>query len=149
MHALIVAVGFMTAAAPALACSLSVGTGGTLSLNGDGTILASDVGLGLPATASVLLPLLSGANVYVSAPTRTQSPGGYNGASELIEVRYTASGLLSPPVVQPYTASATVFPISSSLSALTVSIVMHNRIVNPAGFAAGSYGMRTTLTCAP
>lgn len=150
MRAVIVAaLGLAMAVAPALSCSVTVGTGGTLAINGDGTALASDAGLGLPATATVLLPILSGANVYVSAPIRLQAPGGYNAAAETLQVRYTATGLLTPPVVQPYTTSATAFPISSSLAALTVSITLHNRIVNPAGFAAGTYGTRTTITCAP
>ncbi len=135
---------------PAPACSLAVGTPGTLALDVGGTALASNIGVGLPATATVIVPILQGVTVEVAGPTRVQSPGGYNPSAESVQVAYTANALLGQVASQGFTASTTSFPAAAGvLSALTISLSLHNRILNANGFASGSYMTRTVITCRP
>lgn len=134
---------------PAAACTISVGTSGTLALSTDGSVLGSEVPGGSSATVFTLLPLLSGVTVDVDAPTLAQAPGGYNAGSQTLEVAYTAEvpGLVNVKT-QPYTTGATSFP-TGLLGAVTLTITLNNRIINPGGFQTGSYGTQTVVTCRP
>ena len=136
-------------AGPTAACSIAVGTSGQLRLSGDGTTLGSEVSGTTPATVTTVLPLLSGVHVDVSAPTLSQSPGGYNSASQTLQVAYTAAvlGLLTVRT-QAYTSGATSFP-TGLLGAVTLTITLNNRILNTSGFQTGTYGTQTVVTCRP
>ncbi len=134
---------------PAKSCSLALGTPGLLALNATGDRLASDTLPGAPATATVIVPILQGVQIEVGAPARTQTPGGYNAAAEIIEVSYVASALLGQVAAQPYTTTTTIFPASAGLAALAVWLTLNNRITNPRGFPGGTYMTRTVITCHP
>jgi hypothetical protein len=123
-------------------CALTVVTNGTLGLSTDGTTLGSELGTGLPGTATIMS--IGAHTVSVSAPTRVSAnPAGYNDSAEIVEVAYVGAGGLSA-VVQGYTSSPTNFAVGSiPLSALTIN----NRIVNSNGFVAGTYTTRTVVTC--
>lgn len=122
-------------------CSLALTTPGTLALSTDGTTLGSEELGGIPAAVAILS--IGSYTVTVNAPTRTASPAAYSTSGEAIQVSYLGLGALSL-VSQGYTASNTTFSIGSlPLSVLT----MNNRIVNPNGFAAGTYTTRTVVTC--
>lgn len=123
-------------------CALAVPTSGVLGLSGDGTILGSELGSGVPGTATILS--IGSHTVNISAPTRISAdPAGYNATGEVIEVSYVGAGGLSF-VSQAYTSSPTNFGVGSiPLSVLTIN----NRIVNNNGFVAGTYTTRTVVTC--
>lgn len=129
-------------ATQAQVCTLALGTNGTLALSADGTILGSQEGLGVAGTFTVVS--IGSNTISVSAPTRVSAPPpGYNSASEQIEVAYWGASGLSA-ISQGYTSSTTGFGVGTiGVSLLTV----HNRIVNPNGFASGSYTTRTVVTC--
>ena len=136
-------------AGPAVACTLSVGTVGELRVGQDNTILGSDVGVSTPATLTAILPLLSGVTVDVDTPSLVQQPSGYSFGSSSTQVAYDASVLGVVQVAsQPYTSSPTSFS-TGVLGAVTLTIVMHNRVINSAGFPSGTYGKRTLVTCHP
>jgi hypothetical protein len=122
-------------------CSVVLTTPGVLALSTDGTSFGSaDLG-GLPAAVSILA--VGDYTISVAAPTRTNAPGTYNGAGETVEVSYSGLAGLSF-VNQDYTTAPTSFDIDT----LPLSVlVMNNRIVNPNGFAAGTYETRTVVTC--
>jgi hypothetical protein len=134
---------------PALGCGIAVGISGQLKLSSDAQTLGSEVGVATPATVTTLLGLLEGATIDVAAPTVTQSPSGYNAGQQQVQVAYTAAvlGLLTVKN-QGYTSSATSFP-TGVLGAVTLTITVNNRIINPASFAAGTYQTRTLVTCRP
>jgi hypothetical protein len=136
-------------AGPAIGCSLTVDTIGALRVGQDNTILASDVGVLTPATLTAVLPLLSGVTVDVGSPSLVQQPANYAFGTSSTQVAYDASVLgLIQLHNQPYTASPTSFS-TGLLGAVTLTIVMHNRIINSAGFPSGTYGTRTVVTCHP
>lgn len=122
-------------------CALALSTPGLLALNTDGTELGSEEVGGLPAVVTILS--VGSHTVTVDAPTRTQSPGGYDATSEVIDVSYFGVGGLSA-INQAYTSILTTFPVATL--PLTV-LTMNNRITNPAGFVAGTYTTRTVVTC--
>lgn len=126
-------------------CALTLSTDGTLGLSPDGETLSSDGTLGgLPGSVTIL-SIGSGNTIEVGAPQRLDEPGGYDDSDETLEVRYEGLSGLSW-VDQDWTTQSTTFnPQSIAASVLTV----HNRIVNPNGFVAGSYQTRTVVTCAP
>jgi hypothetical protein len=117
--------------------------------NTDPTVLASNVDISTPATLTTILPLLSGVTVEIGVPTVVNPPAGYNYGTSTTQVAYNASviGVIQLKD-QPFTTSATSFA-TGVLGALTVTIVMHNRVINTSGFPAGTYGTRTVVTCHP
>ncbi len=122
-------------------CTLALGTSGSLGLNGDGTILGSGQGGGSNGTITVVSV---GSNIVdVAAPVRVMSPPAYDPSLEQVEVAYSGLNLLSG-VSQDYTPAATSFSVGTiALSVLRID----NRIVNPGGFASGTYATRTVITC--
>lgn len=136
-------------AEPVVACSLVVQTPGLLRASADNTVLGSQVDANTPATLTSVLPLLRGVTVDVGAPTLLSAPGGYNSTSQTLEVAYSASVIgLIDITSQPYTTSPTSFT-TGLLGAVTMTLVMHNRVLNPSGFAPGNYSTRTVVTCHP
>lgn len=116
--------------------------------NTDPTTLASDIGVPTPATLTTM-PLLSGVTVNVGVPALVCPPIGYNYGTSTTQVAYDASVLGVVQLEdQPFTSSPTSFS-TGVLGALTVTIVMHNRVINTSGFPAGTYGTRTVVTCHP
>ncbi len=127
--------------APSRACTLALGSGGTLGLSMDGTVLGSQESVGAPASLTLVTGLFD--EVTISAPTLISAPAGYQQVSQVLEVAYSGLGVLSG-VVQPYTGSVTQFsPGVVPLSVLNI----HSRITNSAGFAAGNYAVRVVVTC--
>lgn len=122
-------------------CTLALGTSGTLGLSADGTILGSEEGGGSSGTITIISV---GSNVVdVASPVRIAAPPAYEATFEQVEVAYSGLNLLAG-ISQDYTPAATSFAIGTiALSVLEID----NRIVNPAGFAAGSYATRTVITC--
>lgn len=134
---------------PALACTISLQSNGALRNSADNLTLGSQVNGSTPATLTTLLPLLSGVTIDVGAPTLVQAPGGYNASGQNLQVAYTASVIgLIQLADQGYTSSPTSFP-TGLLGAVTVTMVLHNRLTNPSGFAPGTYTTRTLVTCHP
>jgi len=124
-------------------CSILATTSGALALATDGSSIASDNLGGAPGTVTILS--IGSSTVEVAAPTRTTAPGDYNSSGEAVEVSYLGASGLSI-ASQAYTSSTTSFGISTiPASVLTVN----NRITNPNGFPAGSYGTQTVVTCSP
>ncbi|MDB5541859.1 MAG: hypothetical protein JWQ89_3586 [Devosia sp.] len=137
---------------PALACSLNLNAPGTLRASSDNTVLGSEVNGTTPGTMTSILSLLDGtATIDVAAPTRTQSPAGYNAAAETLQVAYNATAVLGlfPGASQTYTGTTTSFHATGVLAGLTFTITLNNRILNPNGFAPGTYTTRTVVTCHP
>ncbi len=129
----------------ASACSLSLGTGGTLALSGDATRLASTEPGGIAATFTVLNLSLGAATATVSPPQWVAYPPGFNVGAAQLAVAYTGSGLLAG-VSQGYTGGSTQFNVPGLLS-LAVVMSVNNRISSAGGFASGTYSTRTTVTC--
>ncbi len=134
------------AAAPAEACTLALGTAGTLALSADGSRLASTEAGGIAATFTVVNLTLGTVNVIVSPPGWVDYPAGFAVAGAQLAVAYAGAGVLGA-VSQPYTGTQTQFAVPGLLS-LAVVMRLDNRIVSPAGFAAGTYRTRTLVTCA-
>lgn len=131
------------AAGQASACTLALGTNGTLALSSDGTRFGSGEG-GVAATFTVLNLLSPAATVTVSPPTLVTSPSGFNAGSAQLQVAYSGAGLLSS-VSQGYTSSQTGFAVAANLALTTLTV--NNRIVSSSGFASGTYQTRTVITC--
>jgi len=122
-------------------CTLQLASSGTLALSQDGTTMGSEEGSGQPAHLTILST--GSHTISVAAPSLVTSPSGYDPTSQQLEVAYQGLTLLSG-VSQGYTSS----PTSFSVNALALStLALNNRIVNPAGFAAGSYATQTVVTC--
>lgn len=141
----------MSAPLPGYACSIALTTGGSLRPSSDNKTLGSEVNGTTPATVTSILGLLDGAVwIDVSAPTRIQTPGGYNASAETLQVAYVAPSVLGlfGGATQAYTSSATTFR-AGLLGAVTFTVTLHNRILNPNGFAPGTYTTRTVVTCHP
>jgi hypothetical protein len=118
-------------------CTLAVPTPGTMTLSADGTTLGSDQTLGVPATVTVIS---IGANtITLAAPTLQSHPPGYTAGGETVQMNY--SGLASHPA---YTSAQQSF----SLGLLPItSLIVNMQVINPAGFAQGTYTAKTVLTC--
>jgi hypothetical protein len=122
-------------------CTLQLSTAGTLAMSQDGTTMGSEEGSGQPAHLTILST--GSHTISVGAPNLVTSPSGYDPTSQRLEVAYQGLTLLSG-VSQAYTTS----PTSFSVAALALStLALNNRIVNPKGFAAGSYATQTVVTC--
>ena len=130
---------------PALGCSLTLGTAGTLALSADGTRLESTVAGGVAATFTVLNLSLGEATVTVSPPQWVSYPVGFGIGGASLAVAYSGTGVLGG-VAQGYTTGQTQFSVPGLLS-LAVLMSINNRISNAAGFAAGTYQTRTVVTC--
>jgi hypothetical protein len=118
-------------------CTIAVATPGIMMLSGDGTVLGSDQGLGVPATVTVLS--IGGNNISLSPPTLLTHPVGYIPGDETVSMNY--SGLASHPV---FTSLGLDFAIGLlPLSNLLVNV----KVTNPDGFAQGVYTAKTVLTC--
>lgn len=144
--------GLTLAPLPALACTLTVQTPGTLRASNDNTMLGSEVNGTTPGTMTSLLTLLDGtATIEVAAPTRIQTPSGYNAGAETLQVAYNAASVLGlfPGASQSYTSATTSFQATGVLAGLSITITLNNRILNPNGFAPGTYATRTVVTCHP
>jgi hypothetical protein len=131
------------------ACAISLIDGGELALNAEHNQLTSEPAGA--ATITTVIPSLTSVVIEVSAPTRIAQPPLYEPAGETVQVRYDASVLgLIHLKTQGWSGAATSFSSGIlGLGALTVTMTVHNRIVNNGGFAAGSYGTRTIVTCHP
>ena len=140
----LIALLLMLAVSPAEAgiCSLVVLTPGTLALSGDGNQIGSEEAGGISATMSV--GSIGASTMTVSAPTVIQSPPGHNAGSDLVEVAYQGSGVLSS-TSQPYTAAQTQVSIPNLIGVEVFTI--DNRVTNTTGFEAGTYQTRTVITC--
>jgi hypothetical protein len=139
---------------PALACGISIPSSGSLRINqlSNPTVLGSEVSGSTPATVTMILPILSGIVVDVERPVVTAYPAGYNLATSNPQVAYNASilGLLNIRD-QTYTTATTQVSAGGlgNLVPLTVTLTLHNRVINTSGFPGGAYTTRTTITCHP
>jgi hypothetical protein len=143
LRAIILGIGFAAGflGAPAMACTLSINNGGVIALSMDGALLGSEQPSGV--TAALAIASLSAATVEVGAPTLVETPAGYNGTSDVVEVRYLGLGGLSG-ILQDYTDQATSFAVGIlPLSTL----LLDARVFNPNSFEAGTYRLRTVVTC--
>lgn len=118
-------------------CTIAVATPGVMMLSGDGTILGSTQGLGIPATVTVIS--IGSNNIALSPPTLETHPAGYTPGGETVEMNTT--GLASNPV---FTSLGIDFDIG--LLSLT-SLFVNLQITDPGGFAQGTYTAKTVLTC--
>lgn len=149
LGASLLALAVLLAPLPVLACTLNLTSSGTLRNSLDNTVLGSQVSGNTPATVNILLSLLEGPTITVDPPTITQSPGGYNASLETRQVSYSAASLgLFPGASQAYTTSSTSFS-TGVLGLVTLTLTLHNRVINPNGFAPGNYTTRTVVTCHP
>ena len=130
--------------APAAACSLALGVGGTLALSADGARLGSDEAGGRAATFIVANLLGSAATLTVSPPVIASSPPGFNVGTARLFVAYSGVGLLAS-ARQSYTSAQTAFGVPRGLAAVTMTV--NNRVANVSGFASGTYQTRTVVTC--
>lgn len=118
-------------------CTIAIATPGVMMLSGDGTILGSDQGVGIPATVTVLS--IGSNNISLSAPTLETHPPAYTPGGETVQMSYT--GLASHPL---FSSLGLDFDIGLlSLSSLFVNM----RVSDPAGFVQGTYTAKTVLTC--
>lgn len=137
---------------PGYACTINLTQPGSLRPSGDNKTLGSEVNGSTPGMVTSILSLLDGtATIEVSAPTRIQTPGGYNASAETLQVAYSAAAVLGlfPGASHSYTSSTTSFQATGVLAGLSFTITLHNRILNPNGFAPGTYTTRTVVTCHP
>lgn len=116
-------------------CSMTTSPG-SIGAEGDGVTLSSDGLGGVPATLNVVatggVPSLT-----FSAPTVT-TPAGFSG-SATPSIAYSSGG----GVLQAFTTSTS----TRALSSLIDTVSVRGRIVSSAGFASGTYTIRTTVTC--
>lgn len=118
-------------------CTLTLNSAGTMTVSTAGTVLGSEQSGGSAATLGVVavgvLP-----TVAFTAPSLTTSPSGWS-VSHTDEIRYTSTLGQN----QVYTASSS----SHSQTGLIDLYTVHGRVTSSAGFAAGAYTLRTTVTC--
>lgn len=118
-------------------CTIAVTTPGVMVLSGDGTILATDQGLGVPATVTVLS--IGSNTISLAAPTLTSHPVGYTSGDETVSMNYT--GLASHPL---FSSLGLTFDVGLlSLSSLFVNM----KVTDAGGFVQGTYAAKTVLTC--
>ncbi|WP_316015615.1 hypothetical protein [Roseobacter sp. HKCCA0434] len=119
-------------------CTLAVDTPGTMALNTDGTELSSDNALG----ATVTILSVGTNTVTVGAPSLESAPTEYLG-TPTTEVKYTGLAGLAA-VDQAFTDQSTNFAVSTL--PLT-ELVVGARATDTGGFEAGTYVVRTVVTC--
>lgn len=124
-------------------CTLGVPVAGTLGLAMDGLTVGSQEPGG--TAASVTIVTLGTNKVTVTPPVWVTTPGSYVPGAEVREVAYSGlSGVGQAD--QTYTASSTSFNLVTNPVA---TMVVNARTRNSAGFIAGNYQMKVTVTCAP
>ena len=130
---------------PALAaCLVAIPTPGLLGLSNDGKTLGSAVGLGVPSIVTVSnLPL--GASSINIGNLRLESASGVPPGATL-SGSYSASWLLGGTSGAVSNGSPGVIHLNL-ISALAVTITLHNSAVSASGFRQGSYAMKTSVTC--
>ncbi len=131
-------------ATPALSCTLTLGTPGTLGISTSGQYLGSTQPGGVAATMTVAT--VGPSTMTVQPPTYTQVPSGYSGAGDTMEIGYTGSGLISG-VTQAFTTGVTQFGVPNLLGIGTVIVTFNSRATTATGFRNGTYQMRTIVTC--
>lgn len=117
-------------------CVLNLSTAGVLAPTADGTTLASETGGGAAAVLAVVA-VGTAPTLNFSAPTVT-TPNGFSGNASAT-IRYTSAGGAN----QGYTSSATTARAGGLLDTFTIN----SQVSGPAGFASGTYGVRTVVTC--
>lgn len=118
-------------------CTLSLGTSGTMTTSTDGLTLGSEQSGGSAATFT-LVAIGTSPTVNFAAPSLISSPAGWS-ASPTLAIRYTSTGGAN----QAYTSTSS----SATLSGLSDSFTVHGRVSSSTGFAAGTYTLRTVVTC--
>ncbi|MEQ7872387.1 hypothetical protein ABDK56_00055 [Sphingomonas sp. ASV193] len=118
-------------------CTLTLSAGGTLAVAPSGTVLSSESAGGTAATLT-MTAVGSNPTVTFAAPDLAASPSGWSGTPTL-EVKYTSTGGAN----QAYTSAQSSYAENRLLDTFTV----HGRITDSAGFAAGTYTLRTVATC--
>lgn len=117
-------------------CTITLGTSGTLVVDSStGTTLTSE-GDGTSATFSVVI-IGSAPTITFQAPTLPTYPGTWTDASTK-SIKYSGTG-----VSQDWTSSDSSFSETNTANTYTVD----GRVENSAGFDAGTYQLRTTVTC--
>lgn len=117
-------------------CVLNLSTAGVLAPTTDGTTLATETGGGAAAVL-VVVAVGTAPTLNFSAPTVT-TPNGFSGTA-IATVRYTSTGGAN----QAHTSAPTTVRTGGLLDTFTVN----SRVSGPAGFASGTYGVRTVVTC--
>lgn len=118
-------------------CVLSLDSDGDLALDGTGTVLGSEE-VGGRAAQLGIVAVGASPTIIVGAPTLTQTPIGWT-ATPRVELAYTSKDGAS----QAYTDQQTSYTITG----LTDNFVLDGRVTSASGFAAGSYNLRTVVTC--
>lgn len=119
-------------------CTLGVITNGVMTADDTGTIVGSEESGGSAASFTVVSTGAS-PTVTFGAPDLTSWPGGWS-ESYTPEIAYTSSDGAD----QDYTSLETSFGITG----LGDSFTIHGRVTSLGGFAAGTYTLRTIVTCA-
>lgn len=117
-------------------CVLSVSTPGVLTPSTDGSVLQSEAGGGAPALLGVVA-VGTAPTLNFAAPT-VSTPNGFSGTATPA-ISYQSIGGAN----QPYTSAAHTTRSGVLLDTFTI----HSRVVGAAGFATGTYGVRTVVTC--
>lgn len=118
-------------------CVLSLGPAGVMTASSGGTQISSQESGGSAASLSIVA-IGSAPTMSFSAPSLTSSPAGWS-ASPTVEISYTSLGGAN----QAFTSGAS----TATPGTLTDSFTIHGRVTSAAGFAAGSYNLRTVATC--
>ena len=122
-------------------CVLSLPTGGSLGLSADGLRLGSEYGA-LPLAGTLTVASVGSSTLTVDPPQWTQTATHYHPVSELREVSYSSP--LSGGS-HAYTSSSSSITVPNLINAVLLTI--NTRVTNSAGFADGTYKLRTVVTC--
>lgn len=129
--------------APAMACTIGIGTPGLLGLSADGRALGSANGLGAVILISDL-NLLGGPSTITlsntrldSAPAGAPPPDSFSGTYTARWLLNSSSGPLAP------SASFQVTPVLGLVVTIDLNVAAHSA----AGFRQGSYSLKTSVTC--
>lgn len=118
-------------------CILTLTSQGALRTSSSGTIVGSEQPGGSPAILSLVASGLS-PTITFGAPALVTSPGGML-ESPTVEIRYTSNGGAN----QAYTSGAS----SHQPMGLLETYSIDGKLTSSKGFAAGTYTMRTLVTC--
>lgn len=120
-------------------CVITVGTPGTLGINGDFTVLSSDIGGGVAGTAAVLATG-AGYSISTTAPTVFTSAPAAGNDNVTFSSKYSATGATSVTDI----VGTTLTPLSVGLTSTTVDLTA----TKSAGvFSVGTYTAEVTITC--
>ena len=118
-------------------CTLTLNNSGTMTASSGGTMLSSENSGGSAASLGVVaigtLP-----SVNFAAPSLTASPSGWTG-NPTVEIKYSSNN----GATAAFSSSSSSFNETSLLD----SFLIHGRITNVTGFAAGTYTVTTVATC--